>query len=199
MQLKSVAREAGHRSKVAVAACQEGIDPVGCCVGLRGIRIQNIVNELNGEKIDVVEWSDSPAAFIANALSPAQVSHVELNTGEGIATVNVPDKQLSLAIGKEGQNGIGAIGIDHTGKPVDHIPGHHPVALQHKEPRHDVLAAPEAARFVENEMLCHQLDGHCGSGDHSEVSVIYRPSTKESALRVGPAGCNGNARYEPQG
>ena len=104
VQLKSVAREAGHRSKVAVAACQEGIDPVGCCVGLRGIRIQNIVNELNGEKIDVVEWSDAPAVFVANALSPAQVSSVALNTSEGIATVAVPDKQLSLAIGKEGQN-----------------------------------------------------------------------------------------------
>ena len=104
VQLKSVAREAGHRSKVAVAACQEGIDPVGCCVGMRGIRIQNIVNELNDEKIDVVEWSDDPAVFIANALSPAQVSSVALNSAEGIATVIVPDKQLSLAIGKEGQN-----------------------------------------------------------------------------------------------
>lgn len=104
VQLKSVAREAGHRSKVAVAACQEGIDPVGCCVGLRGIRIQNIVNELNGEKIDVIEWSDAPAVFIANALSPAQVSGVGLNTEEGIAKITVPDKQLSLAIGKEGQN-----------------------------------------------------------------------------------------------
>ncbi len=104
VQLKSVAREAGHRSKVAVAACQEGTDPVGCCVGLRGIRIQNIVNELNGEKIDVIEWSDNPSVFIANALSPAQVSNVELSTEENIAIVAVPDKQLSLAIGKEGQN-----------------------------------------------------------------------------------------------
>jgi len=104
VQLKSVAREAGYRSKVAVAACQEGVDPVGCCVGLRGIRIQNIVNELNGEKIDVVEWSDNPSTFIANALSPSQVSSVALNTKEDIATVAVPDKQLSLAIGKEGQN-----------------------------------------------------------------------------------------------
>jgi len=104
VQLKSVAREAGHRSKVAVAAKQEGVDPVGCCVGLRGIRIQNIVNELNGEKIDVVAWSDDPAVFIANALSPAQVSSVTLNEAEKTALVTVPDKQLSLAIGKEGQN-----------------------------------------------------------------------------------------------
>jgi transcription termination/antitermination protein NusA len=104
IDIKSIAREAGYRSKVAVAARQEGVDPVGCCVGLRGIRIQNIVNELRGEKIDVVEWSDHSSTFIANALSPAQVSNVELNQAENTAVVTVPDKQLSLAIGKEGQN-----------------------------------------------------------------------------------------------
>ncbi|MFC1860825.1 transcription termination factor NusA [Chloroflexota bacterium] len=102
VELKSVAREAGYRSKVAVSAQQEGIDPVGCCVGLRGIRIQNIVNELNGEKIDVVVWNQDASVFISNALSPAQVSSVKLN--DGVATVVVPDKQLSLAIGKDGQN-----------------------------------------------------------------------------------------------
>ena len=104
VEIKSVAREAGYRSKVAVAAKQPGIDPVGCCVGLRGIRIQNIVSELSGEKIDVVQWNADPAAFIASALGPAQIVAVELNKTEGIATVIVPDKQLSLAIGKEGQN-----------------------------------------------------------------------------------------------
>jgi len=104
VELKSIAREAGYRSKVAVAARQEGIDPIGCCVGLRGIRIQNIVNELNGEKIDVVTWDPNPAVFIAHALSPAQILSVELNEEEGTASAVVPDKQLSLAIGKEGQN-----------------------------------------------------------------------------------------------
>lgn len=104
VEIKSIAREAGYRSKVAVSAKQEGIDPVGCCVGLRGIRIQNIVSELNGEKIDVVGWSSHSAAFIASALSPAQVVNVELNEKERVATVIIPDKQLSLAIGKEGQN-----------------------------------------------------------------------------------------------
>jgi N utilization substance protein A len=102
VEIKSISREAGFRSKVAVAARQDGIDPVGCCVGLRGIRIQNIVNELNGEKIDVVAWSKDVPAFIANALSPAQVLSVELSND--IATVVVPDKHLSLAIGKDGQN-----------------------------------------------------------------------------------------------
>ena len=104
VELKSIAREAGYRSKVAVAARQDGIDPVGCCVGLRGIRIQNIVNELSGEKIDVVMWNPSASVFIASALSPAQVLSVELNDEEKVATVVIPDKQLSLAIGKEGQN-----------------------------------------------------------------------------------------------
>ncbi len=104
VEIKSIAREAGFRSKIAVAAKQEGIDPVGCCVGLRGIRIQNIVSELNGEKIDVVMWSPDPATFIANALSPAHIVGVQLNNEEEVASVIVPDKQLSLAIGKEGQN-----------------------------------------------------------------------------------------------
>ncbi|MEE8353427.1 MAG: hypothetical protein V3S10_03135, partial [Dehalococcoidales bacterium] len=104
VEIKSIAREAGHRTKVAVAARQEGIDPVGCCVGLRGIRIQNIVSELNGEKIDVVLWNADSAVFIASALSPAQIMHVDLNPDEGLATVVVPDRQLSLAIGREGQN-----------------------------------------------------------------------------------------------
>ena len=104
VEVKSIAREAGSRSKVAVAAKQEGVDPVGCCVGLRGIRIQNIVTELNGEKIDVVAWNPEPGAFIASALNPAQILGVELNRAQGVATVIVPDRQLSLAIGKEGQN-----------------------------------------------------------------------------------------------
>ncbi|TME42441.1 MAG: transcription termination/antitermination protein NusA [Chloroflexi bacterium] len=98
------AREAGFRSKVAVAARQEGIDPVGSCVGVRGVRIQNIVNELNGEKIDVVEWNEDPAQYVANALSPAQVSHVTIDEATRTAKVVVPERQLSLAIGKEGQN-----------------------------------------------------------------------------------------------
>ncbi len=106
VEIKAIAREAGSRSKVAVAARQEGVDPVGACVGLRGVRIQALVNELGGEKIDVIEWHPDPAIFIAKALSPAVVVSVTLEeTLEGrTANVVVPDKQLSLAIGKEGQN-----------------------------------------------------------------------------------------------
>jgi len=104
VEIKAIAREAGHRSKVAVTTRQQGIDPVGCCVGLRGIRIQNIVNELNDEKIDVMLWDPDPKIFVAHALSPSRIVNVELNKEDEIATVVVPDKQLSLAIGREGQN-----------------------------------------------------------------------------------------------
>src|SRR4051812_32319015 len=104
VEIKAIAREAGARSKVAVVARQQGIDPVGSCVGMRGVRIQNIVNELNGEKIDVVEWHEDAARYVANALSPAQVVRVTVDEDTKTATVVVPERQLSLAIGKEGQN-----------------------------------------------------------------------------------------------
>ncbi len=106
VEVKSIAREPGQRSKVAVSASQPGVDPVGSCVGLRGTRIQNIVDELNGEKIDVVEWSNDVRTFISNALSPARPSDTLLIEDGDVRTaiVVVPDRQLSLAIGKEGQN-----------------------------------------------------------------------------------------------
>jgi len=106
VEIRSIAREPGYRSKVAVAALQPGIDPVGACVGIRGVRIQAIVRELHDEKIDVIEWNPDPAAFIAKALSPARVTGVYLDeTGETkTATVVVPEDQLSLAIGRDGQN-----------------------------------------------------------------------------------------------
>ncbi|MDI6694374.1 MAG: transcription termination factor NusA [Anaerolineales bacterium] len=107
VEIRSIAREPGQRSKVAVAALQSGVDPVGACVGIRGVRIQAIVRELNDEKIDVIEWSPDPAVYIAKALSPARVSGVYLNEqskGAKTATVVVPEDQLSLAIGRDGQN-----------------------------------------------------------------------------------------------
>ncbi len=104
VEIKAIAREAGFRSKVAVSATQPGIDPVGSCIGIRGNRIQSIVNELQGEKIDIVSWDDEPKAFISNALSPSEPVNVELLEQEQTAIVVVPDRQLSLAIGKEGQN-----------------------------------------------------------------------------------------------
>jgi len=107
VEIKAIAREAGSRSKVAVGAVQAGIDPVGACVGMRGVRIQSVVKELSGEKIDVVEWSPDTSVFITKALSPAKVMNTYLNddsNGGRTATVIVPDDQLSLAIGKGGQN-----------------------------------------------------------------------------------------------
>jgi len=107
VEIRSIAREPGHRSKVAVSALQAGVDPVGACVGMRGVRIQAIVRELNDEKIDVIEWNPDPAGYIAKALSPARVSGVyldDLSKGTKTATVVVPEDQLSLAIGRDGQN-----------------------------------------------------------------------------------------------
>ncbi len=107
VEIRSIAREPGERAKVAVYATQQGIDPVGACVGIRGVRIQAIVRELHDEKIDVIEWNPDPAMYIAKALSPARVLGVylnEKNSGGKTATVVVPEDQLSLAIGRDGQN-----------------------------------------------------------------------------------------------
>ncbi len=104
VEIKAIAREAGSRSKVGVASRQEGLDPVGATVGQRGARVQAVVAELAGEKIDVIPWSDDPAVFVANALSPAQVLSVDIDEEHRIASVTVPERMLSLAIGREGQN-----------------------------------------------------------------------------------------------
>jgi len=104
VEIKSIAREAGSRTKMAVATNNPDVDPVGACVGLNGARVNAIVNELRGEKIDIINWSDDPAILIENALSPAKVISVYVEEGEKSAKVIVPDYQLSLAIGKEGQN-----------------------------------------------------------------------------------------------
>ncbi len=104
VEVKAVAREAGSRSKVAVISNQEGVDPIGACVGQKGIRIDNITDELKGEKIDIILWDKDLETYIANSLSPAQVEEIELDEEEKVAKVVVPDDQLSLAIGKDGQN-----------------------------------------------------------------------------------------------
>ena len=104
VEIKAQAREAGARSKVAVLSRQENVDPVGACVGHRGSRVQAVVDELRGEKVDIVRWSDDPAKYVASALSPAKVSRVVIDEATRAATVVAPDNQLSLAIGREGQN-----------------------------------------------------------------------------------------------
>lgn len=104
VEIKAVAREAGSRSKIAVVARKEKIDPIGACIGQRGARVQTVIAELGGEKIDVIEWFDDPAKFIINALAPAKVLSVKINKKEKKAEVEVREDQLSLAIGREGQN-----------------------------------------------------------------------------------------------
>jgi transcription termination/antitermination protein NusA len=104
VEIKAISREAGSRTKIAVATKEENIDPVGSCVGQRGTRVQFIINELGGEKIDIIEWEEDPKAFIKNALSPAKITGVELNEETKSATAYVGEDQLSLAIGKQGQN-----------------------------------------------------------------------------------------------
>ncbi len=104
VEIKSIAREPGARSKVAVASREANLDPVGACVGPKGSRVRMVVEELRNERVDVIQWSEDPAEYVANALSPAKVSRVLIDAANHYATVVVPDDQLSLAIGKEGQN-----------------------------------------------------------------------------------------------
>ena len=104
MEICSISREAGSRTKIAVRSNNPDVDPVGACVGLNGSRVNAVVDELRGEKIDIVNWNEDPAVFIENALSPAKVVSVAVDEEEKTASVIVPDYQLSLAIGKEGQN-----------------------------------------------------------------------------------------------
>lgn len=117
VEIKSVSREAGDRSKIAVYTSNENVDPVGSCVGPKGTRVNNVVNELNGEKIDIVEWDKDPVVFISHALAPAHVKTVRINEERHTAFVIVPDDQLSLAIGKRGQNARLAVRL--TGWKID--------------------------------------------------------------------------------
>jgi transcription termination/antitermination protein NusA len=141
VEIKAIAREAGSRSKVAVHSRQSGLDPVGACVGQRGMRIQNIVNELGGERIDIIPWNEDQDRFVANALSPARVLNVTVDEATKTATVIVPEAQLSLAIGKEGQNARLAAKL--TGWRVD--------IKSDAAPRETVQSAVPAASSEETE------------------------------------------------
>jgi transcription termination/antitermination protein NusA len=145
VEIKAVAREPGHRSKIAVTSHEPGVDPVGACVGTKGSRVRMVVNELRGEKIDVVEWTDDLPRFVANALQPAKVKEVRVDMETMTAAVTVPDYQLSLAIGKEGQNARLAAKL--TGCRVD-IRSETQASEEERAPRPSApepAAAPEAA------------------------------------------------------
>lgn len=183
VEVKVIAREAGSRSKVAVASKQPRLDPVGACVGQRGYRIQNIVNELNGEKIDVVAWSADPATFIANALSPAKPTQVVLDEaaeGGKTATVIVPDKQLSLAIGKEGQNVRLAAKL--TGWRID-IKSESEWEEEQRHPKEKAPAISEEDLLAKAEAI---LLGKAEPGASREAVQVAEPVAEEPQVAAAP-------------
>ena len=162
VEIRGIAREPGSRSKVAVHALQDGVDPVGACVGLRGIRIQNIVNELQGEKIDVIQWSRDMAVYASHSLSPAQPLRVELNDAEQAAIVIVSDRQLSLAIGREGQNARLAAKLTNW--------------------KIDIKSSTE----IEIERMKVQIEGEVAEREAATAAVAEAPTEAAPARRGGP-------------
>jgi len=166
VEIKAIAREPGSRSKVAVVARQEGLDPIGSCVGVRGSRINNIVHELNDEKIDIIQWSSDPATFVANALSPVKPLRVELREADHTAFVTVLEKQLSLAIGKDGQNARLAAKL--TGWRVDVIkPVEGEVFEEHREVPQEPAAPFHTARRERGD-YAHGRHERNGRGERGE-------------------------------
>lgn len=194
VEIKNITREAGSRSKVAVRSTQDGVDPVGSCVGVRGTRIQKVVDELGGEKIDVVQWSADPAVYIGNALSPAKVMSVRLDeVGETrTATVIVPDRQLSLAIGKEGQNARLAAKL--TGWRID-IKSASEVADETLGKLSDRVIPPEEMGLLdlaEAILQKHEATGLTSEEEHLVAAELEKSG--EAGLRwpeQGPAGSAG--------
>ena len=170
VEIKAIAREAGSRSKVAVWSRQEGLDPVGATVGQRGARVQAVVAELSGEKIDIIPWSDDPAVFVANALSPAQVISVDIDQEHRIASVTVPERMLSLAIGREGQNARLAARL--TGWRIDI--------------RSDVSVAEARAAAVSDAALAARPTAGSPTVDEVEAVAEAEPATADTSA-VGPA------------
>ncbi|MDQ3704318.1 MAG: transcription termination factor NusA [Chloroflexota bacterium] len=182
VEIKSIARESGMRSKVAVSARQSNVDPVGSCVGMKGQRIQKIVDELGGEKIDVVLWDPDMSVYIANALSPAQVLTVDLNEDEKTATVVVPERMLSLAIGKEGQNARLAAKL--TGWRIDIKSA----AIPEEDQEEYVPSEEEVARRAAAAMRAEHAASANGSGDGFQPPVVSEngAAPKEERRKVRP-------------
>lgn len=160
VEIKAIAREAGARSKVAVWSYDENVDPVGACVGHRGVRIQSIVSELKGEKIDIIEWSENPAVFVANSLSPAKVLAVSTNEEYKIARVIVPNSQLSLAIGREGQNARLAARI--TGWKID---------IKSEAQYLEMVAQAEALEAADDDEGGFGANGYPGDVEYDEAAA----------------------------
>src|SRR5438094_65436 len=172
VEIVGIAREPGSRTKIAVRARQPGIDARGACIGQRGLRVQAIVNELGGEKIDIIEWAESPERFVANALEPAHVVRVDIVPEDKTAYVVVPDRQLSLAIGKEGQNARLAAKL--TGWRID-IRSESEVRAElepEPEPEPVAVAEPAPAPEVEEEIrhdLVAEVEAESAAADEEEL------------------------------
>src|SRR5438045_650823 len=178
VEVKAIAREPGSRSKVAVVSRQEGLDPIGSCVGVRGSRINNIVHELNEEKIDIIQWSPDQATFVANSLSPVKPFRVELRESDHTAVVTVAERQLSLAIGKDGQNArlaakLTGWRVDVT-KPVEGEVYDEPV-----EERHEV-SVPYNGRRERGDRSSNRYDRGGDRGERGD-----RSGSKRSQQRGG--------------
>ena len=200
VEIKGIAREAGFRSKVAVEATQERVDPVGSCVGLRGIRIQNIVNELHGEKIDVLEWSNDVGTLIGRALAPAQVMNVIVEEERNTAIVVVPDRHLSLAIGREGHNARLAarlsgwrIDIKSTteaeAQRLELAPGPGVAVVRKEEPPAEIAERAEAeAAKVEPaaETAAEETEAAKAKAEAATAEAKVEPAVEEAA-KVEPA------------
>ena len=192
VEIKNVAREPGHRSKIAVASNEPAVDPVGACVGPKGSRVRMVVNELKGEKIDVVPWSENPAEFVANALQPAKVNRVETDEATQNATVVVPDYQLSLAIGKEGQNARLAarltgwrIDIKSETQAADEARGVVPAAAQpppepEPEPAQEAESVPPADAAAGAPEATEGTSDVGGDAEPEPVSVPAEPAPEEA-------------------
>jgi N utilization substance protein A len=179
VEIRAIAREAGSRSKVAVASRQEGLDPVGATVGQRGGRVQAVVAELGGEKIDVIPWADDPAQLVANALSPAQVVGVRIDEEARIANVTVPERMLSLAIGREGQNA--RLAAKMTGWRIDirsdQAPPPEPPAPKAPQPEAEVVAVAVIPEVMDT-----------GDGADAAPEPVAKPKRASRAKKAQPAG-----------
>lgn len=204
VEIRGIAREPGSRSKVAVHARQDGVDPVGACVGLRGIRIQNIVNELQGEKIDVIQWSRDMAVFASHALSPAQPLRVDLREAEQAAIVIVPDRQLSLAIGREGQNARLAARLTNwkidikssTEIEIERMKVQIEGAVAERESA-EAVEAPEPAAVVAEEETAEQAAARAAAEAAEEAAIMAELEAEQAAAAAKAAEEQEAAAPEP--
>ncbi|NNF68876.1 MAG: transcription termination/antitermination protein NusA, partial [Acidimicrobiia bacterium] len=194
VEIKAIAREPGHRTKIAVASTDANVDPVGACVGARGSRVRQVVNELRGEKVDIVEWRENKQQFITEALSPARVKEVRIDEETGTAEVVVPDHQLSLAIGREGQNARLAakltgyrVDIKSESEDLGIVPEDEEVAAKTPEaPAADAAAAdgetPEAAETdAETAETDKSVEGVVDASDEAAADVVEAPEADDAA------------------